>query len=205
MLSSRSAISRSVRYVTSLFWRATSPALASNRRSTPEFEAIEATRDGATVGCDLVGGRRSGFRTCSRNPRSSSVVIFPSDFAAYIDSRQPRHTAATPRDICRNAFGDANEELEATLTRWWKELLGVDAVGIQDNFFDLGGQSLTGVRLLAKIKKKYGVDLKLATLFSAPTIEKLCCADSQPKRHARIDSLVPIQPNGTKPPLFHHS
>ena len=47
-------------------------------------------------------------------------------------------------------------------------------MGIRDDFFELGGQSLTGVRLLAKVKKKYGVDLKLATLFSAPTIEKLC-------------------------------
>ena len=85
--------------------------------------------------------------------------------------------------------------------RWWKELLGVDKVGIRDNFFDLGGQSLTGVRLLAKVKKKYGVDLKLATLFSAPTIEKLCAlvreqAAPPPSLSQMREPPRPLEPEG---------
>ena len=80
------------------------------------------------------------------------------------------------RNLLYVESADSDDDVAITLTRWWKELLGVDKVGMRDDFFDLGGQSLTGVRLLAKVKKKYGVDLKLATLFSAPTIEKLCAA-----------------------------
>ena len=110
----------------------------------------------------------------SASPHNPSVVVFPSDFVAYIDSLKPRHSAVAPERPVAAPSDTPNEEIEVTLTRWWKELLGVETVGIRDNFFDLGGQSLTGVRLLAKVKKKYGVDLKLATLFSAPTIEKLC-------------------------------
>ena len=92
------------------------------------------------------------------------------------------HTAVTSERLVADSVRSIRtKRSKSTLTRWWKELLGVETVGIRDNFFDLGGQSLTGVRLLAKVKKKYGVDLKLATLFSAPTIEKLCCAGSQPK------------------------
>ncbi len=89
------------------------------------------------------------------------------------------------------------------MTRWWKELLGVTAVGTQDDFFELGGQSLTGVRLLAKVKKKYGVDLKLATLFSATTIEQLSAlVRNQTAPRSSFHSLVQIQTKGTKPPLF---
>ena len=113
------------------------------------------------------------FEHVLANPPASSIVVFPSDFSAYVDSETPRGTEA-PSEGGASVQASSDDDVEATLTRWWKELLGVDKVGIRDNFFDLGGQSLTGVRLLAKIKKNYGVDLKLATLFSAPTIEKLC-------------------------------
>ena len=55
----------------------------------------------------------------------------------------------------------------------WSELLGVERVGLQDAFFDLGGHSLIAVRLFARIRKTWGVDLPLATLFRAPTLEAL--------------------------------
>ena len=65
------------------------------------------------------------------------------------------------------------------------------------------GNLSPGVRLLAKVKKKYGVDLKLATLFSAPTIEKLCAlVDNRKAEAPEFHSLIPIRPNGTKPILF---
>ncbi|HKY36606.1 MAG TPA: SDR family NAD(P)-dependent oxidoreductase [Polyangiaceae bacterium] len=63
------------------------------------------------------------------------------------------------------------DDVERRLADWWRSLLGVDSVGIRDNFFDLGGHSLIAVRLFARIKKAYGVDLPLAVLFQAPTIE----------------------------------
>ena len=44
------------------------------------------------------------------------------------------------------------------LAEWWQELLGYEHVGLDDDFFDLGGQSLIVVRLFSKIKKTYGVN-----------------------------------------------
>jgi acyl transferase domain-containing protein/thioesterase domain-containing protein len=114
------------------------------------------------------------FERVLANLSASNIVIFPSDFSVYLNNEKRHETAAPSETGGPDQPSDSNDEVKVTLIRWWKELLGVDKAGIRDNFFDLGGQSLMGVRLLAKIKKKYGVDLKLATLFSAPTIEKLC-------------------------------
>jgi acyl transferase domain-containing protein/thioesterase domain-containing protein/acyl carrier protein len=71
-----------------------------------------------------------------------------------------------------SASADApRDDVERTLADLWKSLLGVEDVGIRDNFFDLGGHSLIAVRLFARIKKLYGVDLSISVLFEAPTIE----------------------------------
>ncbi|MFZ0677279.1 SDR family NAD(P)-dependent oxidoreductase [Candidatus Binatus sp.] len=143
------------------------------------------------------------FERVLASPPASSVVVFPSDFSAYLDSVKPRGTGAPSEKSATTLPIPPTDDIELTLTRWWKELLGVDKVGIRDNFFDLGGQSLTGVRLLAKVKKNYGVDLKLATLFSAPTIEKLSAlVDKRNSTPPEFHSLVPVQPNGRKPILF---
>ena len=180
---------------------ASNQVLSTDLENAQEFEAIEAREpvESPDAVSSAEGGR--AFERVLANPHLSNIVIFPSDFAAYIDSRKPRHIAAAERPVAAPA-GDSTGEVEVTLKRWWKELLGVDAVDRRDNFFDLGGQSLTGVRLLAKVKKKYGVELKLATLFSAPTIEKLCALVRNQTAPTSFHSLIEIQPNGTRPPLF---
>lgn len=62
---------------------------------------------------------------------------------------------------------------ERTLAKIWSDLLGFSPVGTLDNFFDMGGNSLQGVRLFAAIRKKFSVSLPLATLFEAQTIADL--------------------------------
>jgi thioesterase domain-containing protein/NAD(P)-dependent dehydrogenase (short-subunit alcohol dehydrogenase family)/acyl carrier protein len=63
--------------------------------------------------------------------------------------------------------------IEAALAEVWTELLGVARVGVHDDFFDLGGQSLVAVRMFARVRGRFDVDLPLSTLFEAPTIAKL--------------------------------
>ena len=62
---------------------------------------------------------------------------------------------------------------EETLAGIWQELLGISPVGVHDSFFDLGGHSLMATQLLARIAAHFGVDLPLAILFEAPTIQAL--------------------------------
>jgi thioesterase domain-containing protein/aryl carrier-like protein len=63
-----------------------------------------------------------------------------------------------------------SDPIEREIAAIWRDLLGVTEIGVHDDFFDLGGQSLVAIRLLHRIEKKYGVELPLATLFEAPTI-----------------------------------
>jgi aspartate racemase len=91
---------------------------------------------------------------------------------------------------------------EEVLTGIWSEVLRLDSVGIHDNFFELGGHSLLAVRVLAQIEKTFGKNLPLATLFQSPTIEQLANILRQKGWSAPCQTLVTIQPGGSKPPLF---
>ncbi len=76
-------------------------------------------------------------------------------------------------------------QTESMLAKIWAELLNVERVGIHDNFFDLGGDSLLTVRLMKQIHKHFERELSLSTLFLNPTIESLAACLS-----SKADSLA---------------
>jgi acyl transferase domain-containing protein/thioesterase domain-containing protein len=67
-------------------------------------------------------------------------------------------------------YVEPRDDIERTLVDFWKDLLGLEKVGVEDSFFDLGGHSLIAVRLFAQIKRAYSVDFAISALFEAPTI-----------------------------------
>ncbi|WP_052055279.1 condensation domain-containing protein [Myxosarcina sp. GI1] len=95
------------------------------------------------------------------------------------------------------------DETEAKLVEIWQEVLEVDFVSIQDNFFDLGGNSLLAVKTFARIEEQFDKVLPLSILLKAPTIEKLSSFVRQDKAFASFSSLVLLQEgNRNYPPLF---
>jgi amino acid adenylation domain-containing protein len=64
-------------------------------------------------------------------------------------------------------------ELEARLAAVWQELLGVEEVGAEDNFFDLGGHSLLLIRLQARLAEELGREVPVVELFQYPTVRSL--------------------------------
>ena len=78
-----------------------------------------------------------------------------------------------------NAGDAALNPVERAIAEVWRDLLGVQEVALDDDFFALGGHSLAAVRLFAKIRKQFGVDLPLATLFQAPTLAELAAMVSR--------------------------
>jgi thioesterase domain-containing protein/NAD(P)-dependent dehydrogenase (short-subunit alcohol dehydrogenase family) len=140
----------------------------------------------------------------SRAPLAVVVVPQPLNLIAESTPTAVLRTATTAPAVQPAATG---ESIEATLIFWWRDLLGVEQVGIDDDFFALGGHSLIGVRLFARIRKAWQVDLELAVLFEARTVRQLGEVIGKLRQPDAVESrvwsaLVPIQPYGSRIPLF---
>ncbi|HJP93404.1 MAG TPA: amino acid adenylation domain-containing protein [Pyrinomonadaceae bacterium] len=94
------------------------------------------------------------------------------------------------------------DTVEEQLVKLWTNILQVKPISVTDNFFELGGDSLLAARLFAQIHNRFGKNLPLSTLFVSPTIEQLANVLRESDTEAAWSSLVPIQPRGSKPPLF---
>ncbi|HTC36678.1 MAG TPA: HAD-IIIC family phosphatase [Bryobacteraceae bacterium] len=97
---------------------------------------------------------------------------------------------------------EPRDQLEKELTRIWERVLRITPIGIHDNFFDLGGDSLRAVRLVADLKAITERDLSLAVLVEAPTIAALAQVLRTGESEPRWIYLVPIKSTGSRPPFF---
>ncbi len=69
---------------------------------------------------------------------------------------------------------------ERRIADWFRDLLGFDEVGVADDFFALGGDSLLALRLLAQLRDAHGVEIPLARMFAEPTVAALAAAVDRP-------------------------
>ena len=102
----------------------------------------------------------------------------------------------------RSEFVAPETPLEKQLATLWTNILGVEQIGIHDNFFALGGESLQAVALITEIETAIGRELPPDTIFRTLTIEQLANTLSKTAQSATESPLIPIQPKGDKPPIF---
>jgi len=93
-------------------------------------------------------------------------------------------------------------EIESKLVQIWESLLHISPISIHDSFFDLGGNSLVAVRLMAKIQREFQQELPIAVLFQKTTPEHLATELLRLRWSTTHSALVEIQPTGTKRPFF---
>jgi amino acid adenylation domain-containing protein len=99
-------------------------------------------------------------------------------------------------------YAPPRDELEHQVAAIWEKVLGVRPIGVNDNFFALGGHSLLAGHLFAQIEAGMGKRLPLEALFHAPTVAQLSEALRQEGWSPPWHSLVALQPDGSRPPLF---
>jgi thioesterase domain-containing protein/acyl carrier protein len=93
-------------------------------------------------------------------------------------------------------------DITARITNIWQEMLHVQDITPDQNYFDLGGDSILAVQMFARIEDDFGVNLPIATLFDAPTVGELARVLYEEKSASRWSPLVTIQTAGSRPPFF---
>ena len=124
---------------------------------------------------------------------------FPLTANGKIDRRAlkaPSNTSDSDR------FIEARNQLELNLVQIWSKVLKIDKISVHDNFFDLGGHSLLAPYLITQIKEQLGKEIAVTTIFQNPTIEQLATIIQTDADSSNQSCLVPIQPQGSKPPFF---
>ncbi|WP_430333760.1 non-ribosomal peptide synthase/polyketide synthase [Rhodococcus sp. ACT016] len=135
---------------------------------------------------------------------STYVVLdaFPLNSSGKLDRK------ALPEPVSEaTVFRAPANPVEEAVAGVFAEVLGVDRVGLDDDFFALGGNSLIAVRVVARLKKRLGGDIRVQWLFGSPTVGRL--ADRLGSGHVAANDdtrglgvLLPLRASGDAAPLF---
>jgi NAD(P)-dependent dehydrogenase (short-subunit alcohol dehydrogenase family)/acyl carrier protein len=78
-----------------------------------------------------------------------------------------------PRPELNNSYVAPATEVEQTIADIWRELLGIEEVGVTDDFIELGGHSLLATQLVSRLRQAFAVEISLRTIFESPTVAAL--------------------------------
>jgi FkbH-like protein len=116
--------------------------------------------------------------------------------------RALRSEAARPRDLT-TAVTAPRSATERALVVVWEEILGINGLGIDDDFFALGGSSLQAARMFAEIAHRRGISLPLTTILEAPTVQALAGRVDRGSV-ARNGGLIALRPAGDRKLFLVH-
>src|SRR6185437_2309665 len=154
------------------------------------------------VGEDSGGGLRRWL--ADRLPEymvPSAVVMMENGLPLTVNGKLDR-AALPPPEVGDARPRAARGPVEYTLCGLFAEVLGLERVGVDDGFFDLGGDSLLAMRLVSRVRAVLGAEIGVRAVFQAPTVAELATAISDPGDRRTLDELIPLRRRGTLPPLF---
>jgi thioesterase domain-containing protein/acyl carrier protein len=101
----------------------------------------------------------------------------------------------------RSYLAPGNES-ELMLVGIWENMLNIHPIGINEDFFDLGGTSIVAIRLFTEVEKRFQKKLQPISLLNHRTVEALAKFIAEENSEAKFSSLVPLRASGSKPPIF---
>lgn len=102
----------------------------------------------------------------------------------------------------RRPADELPEDVEASLVQIWEEVLGLSGIGGDDDFFDLGGNSLDAMRLAMRAESRFGRRFAPAWLFEATTVSQMAERIRNPHSSGLDPALAVVQSGGSQPPFF---
>ncbi|MDA0322658.1 MAG: amino acid adenylation domain-containing protein [Verrucomicrobia bacterium] len=138
--------------------------------------------DVETVSALLVDGIRTHLRSHLPSYMMPSAIEILDEFPLSTRGKIDRNALPAPghdEGLTAHAMASPRNDVEEKLAGIWQEVLGVERVGIHDNFFDLGGHSLLVARMIDMVNREFGGSRNIAAVFRTPTIAGLAgCLDS---------------------------
>jgi len=129
-----------------------------------------------------------------------------------------RRALPDPEAVARPRSAPPRDDLERYLAGVWSEILGVTGIGVDDDFFQLGGHSLSGATVVGRLQQSLGEIVHMVVIYDAPTVGRLAAyltehyPDAVRRRFGgavtpavprpAAPALVPLQPRGERPPLI---
>jgi acyl carrier protein len=107
------------------------------------------------------------------------IVVSSGDISARIDewrrsqkalSGSKEVSAIHDRPVLGTEFAPPTTALQEKIAAIWSAVLGIEQIGIHDNLFELGGNSLIGLRIVARLKKELNIEIAVTALFEGPTV-----------------------------------
>lgn len=119
----------------------------------------------------------------------------------FLSERKDREIASS---ITYKAPGN---DVEKALVKIWQDLIGVERIGIHDNFFHLGGHSLLAIRIISAMRAQMNEEISLKDLVMYPTVAELSrqihlLRTGNPEAHIDSKLLIPLKIKGDKVPLY---
>lgn len=115
-------------------------------------------------------------------------IFSSSDFVEALSAKEAPDGVLYPRPHLRASYVAPSNETEQRIAAIWQKYLGIEAIGIDDPFFELGGNSLVGIQIITQLQKEFHTQFSIATLFERPTIAALA-ATLQIDQEALPDDL----------------
>ncbi|MFF8868287.1 type I polyketide synthase [Streptomyces sp. NPDC015139] len=123
-----------------------------------------------------------------------------------VPNRRDAQPALVPRPRLSTEHVPPDTDREREVTRMWEQTLGIGGIGLYDNFFDLGGDSMRAVVLADRLRRAGVLDVTAATLLSVPTVAGVLATagygDGPDSSAHALGPLLPLRPEGSAAPLF---
>ena len=133
-----------------------------------------------------------------------NIFMWVNDFPLTTNGKIDKKNLPAPEYVRQDSESHLRKprtETEKEVAKVWSEVLRIEEIGIDDNFFEMGGTSIMAVKVVAEIEKSIGKQFPLSVLFEYSTVEKFAKLLDEGKEISS-DCIVPIKSNGSKVPLF---
>jgi amino acid adenylation domain-containing protein len=175
------------------------------REDAPGDQRLVAYLVAQNAPAELLDQLRAELRTTLPEYMVPSAFVVLQALPLTPNAKIDRKALPTPelgyRPTGKDSYVAPRNDLEIGLAAAWEKVLGVQGIGINDNFFDLGGNSLSAVNLILEMQQATGIKMNLGEIFHSPTIAGLL-AGIGPDAVKQASVVVPLQAEGHGFPIF---